>query len=243
MKNTLAEYCIVAGKRALRLLYPNTCPFCGKVTAGQICNACVAKIQFIEEPRCMKCGKPIRNEAEEYCYDCSHRHHEYDRGYSLWIHKNEVQASIYRFKYHNRRIYSEFYAKILAEQYESAIRRWKVSLIIPIPLYRKRRRQRGYNQSGLVAKKLGQLLNIPVDEKSLVRIRNTDPQKKMNVRGRKTNLRHAFKVKKTFRPVPSVLIVDDIYTTGSTIDCAARELKKAGVQKVYFLTISIGQGY
>ena len=163
--------------------------------------------------------------------------------YGMWVHQSDVQASVYRFKYQNRRIYSEFYAKMLAEQYGSAVRRWKICLIIPIPLYRKRRRQRGYNQSELVAKKLGKILDIPVDSKNLRRVRNTNPQKKMNARGRRTNLRNAFRVRDGFAPVQSVLLIDDIYTTGNTIDCAARELKKAGVQKVYFLTISIGQGY
>ena len=65
----------------------------------------------------------------------------------------------------------------------------------------------------------------------------------MSAIGRRTNLRNAFRVRGGFAPVQSVLLIDDIYTTGNTIDCAARELKKAGVQKVYFLTISIGQGY
>ena len=236
--------CIADGRRKiLGLLYPHTCPLCGKTTAEEICGACADKLLSIAEPRCMKCGKPIRSDEEEYCYDCAHRQHEYERGYGMWVHQGDVQASVYRFKYQNRRIYSEFYAKMLAEQYGSAVRRWKICLIIPIPLYRKRRRQRGYNQSELVAKKLGKILDIPVDSKNLRRVRNTNPQKKMSARGRRTNLRNAFRVRGGFAPVQSVLLIDDIYTTGNTIDCAARELKKAGVQKVYFLTISIGQGY
>lgn len=243
MKKRIRKCTAEAGRKVLGLLYPHTCPFCGKVTAEEICGICADKLRFITEPRCMKCGKPIRSATEEYCYDCAHRKHEYVKGYGVWVHQKEVQASIYRFKYQNRRIYSEFYAKIMAEQYEPAIRRWKINLIIPIPLYRRRRRQRGYNQSELVAEKLGEMLDIPVDSRSLLRVRNTNPQKKMSARGRRTNLRHAFKVKGGFVPVTAVLLIDDIYTTGNTIDCAARELKKAGVQKVYFLTISIGQGY
>ena len=123
------------GRKILGLLYPHTCPLCGKTTAEEICGACADKLLFIAEPRCMKCGKPIRSDEEEYCYDCAHRQHEYERGYGMWVHQGDVQASVYRFKYQNRRIYSEFYAKMLAEQYGSAVRRWKICLIIPIPLY------------------------------------------------------------------------------------------------------------
>ena len=129
-----------AGKMLLGLLYPHTCPFCGKVTTQEICDGCSREVQYVCEPRCKKCGKPIRSETEEYCYDCSHKHHYYDRGFGLWIHQSQVQSSVYRFKYGNHRIYSEFYARELAKQYESAVRRWEISLIIPIPLYRKRRK-------------------------------------------------------------------------------------------------------
>ena len=84
---------------------------------------------------------------------------------------------------------------------------------------------------------------MPVDAKSLMRNKYTSPQKILDPAGRKRNLEQAFSVRDTFVPVPAVLLVDDIYTTGNTLDAAAKKLKERGVQKVYFLTISIGQGY
>ena len=85
-------------------------------------------------------------------------------------------------------------------------------------------------------------MGIPVETQLLVRVKNTRPQKKQDHRMRKENLRHASALRYRIRSVRSVLIIDDIYTTGNTVDQIARILKEAGVEKVYFLTISIGQG-
>ena len=120
---------------------------------------------------------------------------------------------------------------------------WDIAVIIPIPLSRKRKRKRGFNQAELLAKELGRGLGIPVDGKSLARVRDTNPQKQMDARGRRVNLRNAFAWKGKDRARGNILLIDDIYTTGNTIDAAARVLKSNGAGKIYFLTISIGQGY
>lgn len=191
----------------------------------------------------MRCGKPVRRKEQEYCYDCERHAHVYERGYSLWVHKGGVQQSIYQFKYHNRRIYSQFFGRELLFRYGQAVRGWEITFIIPIPLSKKRRRSRGFNQAELLALQLGRGLGIPVDGKSLVRVRDTNPQKQMDVRGRSSNLRNAFAWTGKNSIQGNVLLIDDIYTTGNTIDAAARVLKQNGAGKIYFLTISIGQGY
>ena len=170
----------------------------------------------------MQCGKQIRSMEKEYCYDCMHTHHYYEQGLSLWNHKAPVNQSIYQFKYHNQRRYGELYSQELVKNFQKEIRRWNPDVIIPVPLHRARRRKRGYNQAQILAENLGRMLCIPVDSKSLARRKKTSP---------------------AFRPVRKVLLVDDIYTTGNTLDAAAKALKGKGVEKVYFLTISIGQGY
>lgn len=128
-------------------------------------------------------------------------------------------------------------------RYEETIRRWGITTIIPVPLSKKRRRIRGYNQAELLARELGEKMSISVDTKHLIRVKDTVPQKKMDARGRRMNLRNAFAWRGKERIRGNVLLVDDIYTTGNTIDSAAKVLKCAGARKVYFLTISIGQGY
>lgn len=228
-----------------KLFWPDTCPMCGKVSAGGLCAPCKKKAELlrIREPRCMKCGKPVRYPEQEYCPDCARIGHVYDRGAALWLHKEPVSASIYRFKYHNQRCYAGFYAAEIVKNHERLIRGWAPEVITAVPLYSGRRRKRGYNQAELLAKELGSLLDIPVSGRMVRRVRDTEPQKKLDNRKRRKNLEEAFAAA-NFRGMPhSVLVVDDIYTTGNTIDAVAAALKKAGVQKVYFLTISIGQGY
>lgn len=230
-------------KTILGIIYPRTCCFCGKVSEKELCDACAEKVIYIEEPRCKRCGKPVRYAEQEYCYDCQRNAHAYEQGRSLWIHKMPVSLSIYQFKYKNRRIYGEFYAKEMARIYGKLIRMWGVEVIVPIPLHRKKRKLRGYNQAEIIAKQLGNIMGIPVDCDSVIRNRYTRPQKELNDKERKKNLKQAFSVKEQWGNYKSVLLIDDIYTTGSTIDTVAEELKKNGVQKVWFLTISIGQGY
>lgn len=228
-----------------KLLWPEICPFCGKVSAEGICTVCEHKLKkrVITQPVCMKCGKPVRRNEQEYCRDCTGTTHHYDRGRALWLHKTPVNHSIYQFKYHNQRVFAKYYAQEMVRQFEKIIDNWQPDLIVPIPLHIRRKRKRGYNQSLLLAKEIGKLTGIPVDGKILKRIRYTDPQKILDHRLRKHNLYNAFQVSKDIGCVRTVVLIDDIYTTGNTIDEAARKLKEAGVEKVYFLTVSIGQGY
>lgn len=232
----------------VRFLWPEVCPFCERVYKEGICPKCkieLRKLQ-IKEPKCMKCGKPVKNQEQEYCYDCAHNVHTYDRGFSVWLHKSLIRQSVYQFKYHNRRCYGSYYADAMADLYKEIIQNMQIKhpdVIIPIPLHKKRRKIRGYNQAEIIADHLGNLIRIPVKKQWLLRKKYTDPQKILNRKERKKNLEQAFGVSETFRPVRTVLLIDDIYTTGSTIDSSAKCLKAEGVQRVYFLTISIGQGY
>ncbi len=175
--------------------------------------------------------------------DCQKQTFHYEQGRSLWIHKGAVPWSIYQFKYHNRRIYGEFYAQELYRLYGEDIRRWGIDLIIPVPLHKRRRRKRGYNQAEIVAKHLGKLMDIPVDGKAVVRKRYTEPQKVLNDKQRRKNLKGAFDIKKWRLQSGNILLIDDIYTTGSTIDEIARVIIEKKHNKVWFLTISIGQDF
>lgn len=232
-------------EKAAHILWPEICPFCGRASREGICGKCQESLEAltIKEPRCMQCGKPILREEEEYCYDCAHIHHFYDRGISLWLHKEPVSTSIYQFKYYNQRSFGYYYVKEAVRKYDSLIREWNPEVIIPVPLHTKKRRKRGYNQAEILAKELGKQLNIPVAEDLVVRIKNTTPQKQKNNKERRRSLSGTFAQRYRIGKARSALVVDDIYTTGSTVDEVSRILKRAGVEKVYYLTISIGQGY
>lgn len=123
---------------------------------------------------------------------------------------------------------------------------WKkegLSLSYPYRFIRAKKRLRGYNQSQIVAGELAKRTGIPMDMTKLARRKKTKPQKSLDDRQRKANISGAFSLKGELGGKKNILLVDDIYTTGSTLDEAARVLLNGGAENVYFLTISIGQGY
>ncbi len=237
------------GNYILDVLYPPVCPFCGnilsakeKATKRGICFKCSEKLPYIKEPCCMKCGKPLREEEQEFCADCARHRLSFEQGRSLYLHTAMVQRAVYQFKFHNKRYYAKIFAKEAERFCGKWIERWGIDEIIPVPLHPSRKRERGFNQAELFAKELGKRVGIPVNTKAVCRIRKTKYQKQLDDIERRMNLKGAFSVHKKWNPKETVLVVDDIYTTGNTIHRVAEALKKAGVQKVYFLTISIGQG-
>lgn len=197
----------------------------------------------------MKCGKPIQNEEQEYCYDCSRFEYAFEQGYSLWLHHQPVSGAIYQYKFHNKRCFANIFAKEMVKNYGWAIRKWEIDAILPVPLHRSKRRKRGYNQAEILAKEIAKEWNlegvgkeIPVLNDVVFRVKKTKPQKTLDDVERQKNLQHAFAVASDWKPLKNILVIDDIYTTGATIEKIAEKLKEAGVQNVYFLTISIGQG-
>lgn len=190
----------------------------------------------------MKCGKPVNSEEQEFCRDCGKRNYAFEQGRSLWLHVPPVSKAIYQLKFHNKRYYAEIFAREMACEYGQWIRDCGVQEILPVPLHSSRRRQRGYNQAELLAEELSEKLRIPVRKDVVFRVRRTKPQKQLDDRDREENLKGAFGISRHWKAPAAVLVVDDIYTTGSTIHKISKLLIRAGVEKVYFLTISIGQG-
>lgn len=228
----------------LDLLYPRRCPICDRVTGRKdsVCAECENRVRKVSEPSCKKCGKPIQDSRREYCFDCEKKKHFFVQGKALWVYEKKVKESVYRFKYQNKREYGRIYAKEIAEKYGEWIRSKGIQAIVPVPLHKNRRRQRGYNQAEILARELGRCLKIPVRTDILFRVRDTNPQKTLSDTERKNNLKKAFKSTGSIVQLDHILIVDDIYTTGSTLDAAALALLDAGVKEVYTCCISIGQG-
>lgn len=185
----------------------------------------------------------MEEERREYCYDCGRVRHAYAQGKSVWSYRGEMKQSIYRFKDGGRKEYAVFYANESARLYGDWIKRKGVQAILPIPIHKNRKKKRGFNQAQVYALELGKLLKIPVDTETLIRTVDTIPQKKLDDRQRKNNLKKALKIGTDSVQWKKVLLVDDIYTTGSTVDAAASVLKEAGVEEIYVLSIAIGKGY
>lgn len=185
-------------------------------------------------------------QEEEFCGDCLGKSASFEYGYSLFVYNSSLQDSIGRFKYHGRREYASFYAEELYREYGEWISQTGAEALIPVPIHKNRFRTRGYNQAELIARELGTLSGIPVWSRLLVRSRDTLPQKDLNHQERRENLSGAFLLGKQegeLNQIPKcVIIIDDIYTTGSTVEVCSRVLKKAGVHKIYFLCVCIGKG-
>ncbi len=226
------------------IVFPKICPICARAVplgAGSICPECSGKLTFVREPYCMRCSKPV-DEDEEYCRDCRERAHIYDEGCAALIYDEYMSKSIYRFKYNGKTEYARFYADVMTDVLGDRIRRWDPDAIIPVPIHKSKLKKRGYNQAQLLAKELSKRLSIPVKSDIVTRQSATKVQKNLSAVARQNNLKKAFKVIPNSVQLSSVLVVDDIYTTGATIDAVARCLKEAGVEKVYFATLCIGRG-
>ena len=229
----------------LDILFPRRCPVCGEITkpAGSlICPSCFRELSFVKSPTCKKCGKEIVDETAEYCDDCISHRHVFEHGVALLNYDEAARASMVQIKYKNKREYLDFYGAAMAVRYEKAIRRMQVDAVVPIPVHRSRLRRRGFNQAEILAEIIGERLGIPVEPGCLVRTKRTLPQKELSAADRLKNLSGAFRAGKIPETVKTVLLVDDIYTTGSTIEACSRALKRAGIERVYFAVICMTGG-
>lgn len=134
-----------------------------------------------------------------------------------------------------------FFAQSMARPLTGCLGRWQPEVILPVPMHPRKRRRRGYNQSELLAKELARLTGIPMKKDALRCVRLTADQKRLNRRDRQENLRGSFIAEQSFTVFRRVLLVDDVYTTGSTMDELSRVLKHRGVQRVYFVVLCIGK--
>lgn len=232
-------------EKIIDIFFPRKCPICEEALKGKekICRECAKEIKVIKEPKCYQCGRPLLSEEQLYCIDCTHKEHYFERGIAVFEYEDNLQKSLYRFKYKNKREYADFYGYIAAKNCKTQLKEWKIDGIIPVPIHHKRKLKRGYNQAYIFAKAIKKYTGIPIQTKALIRVKNTAPQKGLADEMRYYNLKGAFLVNvEKLKGLKNVLLIDDIYTTGSTVDTCSFILKKAGVKKVYVLCISTERG-
>lgn len=235
----------------LNMLYPVRCPICRDVVTPKdrrICISCENKLQLITEPRCKKCSKPIEQDQCEYCSDCERKDYHFEHGYSLWIYDSGIKKSIADFKYRYKKENADYYVEEIIKQYGDVISRLSPDALVPVPIHKSKFRERGYNQAEIIANGIGKKLNIPVLPQLLIRNKKTLPQKQLSDKERLKNLQEAFIFNKEeasnyLNGLNEILLVDDIYTTGSTIEACTNVLMKNGIKHVYFITLCIGKGF
>lgn len=239
MRGTLQE-------QLLGLLYPKRCPVCHDVAAPKgelVCQKCRKKLPYIQEPCCKKCGKEIQREEQEYCYDCQKTEHIFTEGRAAFTYDKVMQESVAAFKYKGRQEYADFYGQELARLYGEQIKRWQAEVLVPVPIHKSRYRERGYNQAALLARQVARYTGLPVEENLLLRVRKTAAQKALSTKERTKNLQDAFQLAKNVVQYKRIILVDDIYTTGSTADACAKTLKEGAAEQVYLLCLCIGSGF
>ncbi len=227
------------------LLFPRRCPVCDGIVMPKgrlICPDCVRVLSFVTDPVCKKCGKELFSSDMEYCFDCVKHRRTFEYGRALINYDEHAKTSMSNIKYKNKREYLDFYGDAISLRYEKMIRRMEAGGLVPVPVHPSRKKERGFNQAEVLAQKIGAKLNIPVFPDMLVRNKKTMPQKALNPTERLKNLEEAFMPGNIVPGVKNVILIDDIYTTGSTVEACTRVLKKSGINKVYILTICIGRG-
>lgn len=201
-------------------------------------------ICYPEGNLCCQCGKPIEDH-EIYCETCRDQAYTYLSGRAALLYNGVMQESIARFKYGGRQEYGSFFGRLLWERQGDWIQRISPDLLVPVPLHRSRYRKRGYNQAQILAQELSVHAEIPVVEDLLMRVKNTLPQKELTGAEREQNLQHAFQVnirhRSLYENTKCVILIDDIYTTGSTVEMCSRVLQEAGIDHVYALCLCIGK--
>ena len=214
--------------------FPRYCVGC-KREGAFLCNSCYQKLPRILPPFCQKCGKP--ETSGKLCPTCWGRQSEIDGIRSPFRFDGVMRRAIHEFKYHNLKAISGYLAELLAVYLKANPMAGEV--LIPVPLHPRRLRQRGYNQSSLLAQELGKLTAMPVAENSLLRSRDSLPQAKTaTVEDRRRNVSNAFVCKDQRLSEKHILLIDDVCTSGATLEACAAALKSSGVISVWGLTLA-----
>jgi ComF family protein len=233
-------------RRLLHAVLPAHCRTCEKGLDDDpvpfFCRACWATIKPITGPCCPRCGRPFRSGVAllhsplHLCGACRLRPPAFTRAWSFYRYEPPLQDAIHLFKYHRK----VALAGALGELMNTA---WtdipEVDTVIPVPLHPSRLREREFNQSLLLADRVARSLHRPVSWTALLRVRATEPQTELRRAGRLKNLRRAFIVPDQARVAGKrILLVDDVLTTGTTVNECAKALRKAGAGQVYVATLA-----
>ena len=209
-----------------------------KPTRYRICNSCYAKLEVIGDRACLKCGKMLFGE-EQYCLDCQNHEKEFDRAIAPLCYSGAAASTIMNLKFHGKKYLAEPMAKWMTDRFlETGL---LADVVIPIPLHPRRKKERGFNQSELLAKEIAEGLHLPLDVSSAERVKDTLVSSKLEGgrKAREENMKDAFAVKddSAIRG-KRILLIDDVLTTGTTANELSKELRKAGARKIYVLTFA-----
>jgi len=227
------------------ILFPPACVVCEKILEADLhfsfCPACFSEIRFISPPLCPRCGLPYFAEAESDhpCGDCLSRKQYFTSVRSLGVYETSLLKAIQRFKYQGNLHAGESLGSLMAAFSRHAFDVGEYDVLMPVPLHLERLRERGFNQSLVLARAMAQKFSVELDFMTLRRTASTAPQTGLKKEERAANVRGAFKIENGHRVKgKKVLLIDDVYTTGSTVRECARILTRAGAGRVGVLTLA-----
>ncbi len=232
-------------------LYPPRCRACGNRIYGKdneyFCVSCLEQIQIVAHPLCTVCGRPFPGAAgdDHLCGACLNRE-PYFVGARAWAcypreedSEHPLRRVIQKFKYGRKVSLGKPFGRLMTSGCREFLDTCSVDLIIPVPLHRKRLRWRGFNQSLLLARQVARAYGLPVDPFVLQRHKETPPQTRLTEEERRRNVRRAFSISRQSAIAgKSLLLVDDVYTSGATVNECSRVLKQAGAKEIYVLTLA-----
>jgi len=213
----------------LDLIYPNVCGICNKVCSESLCKKCEISLKQYEINKLINC----RNNKEKY----------FDNSLSVFKYEGIIREKIIEYKFSDKPYLYKFFSKIISENEKTlGLFKTKYDIIIPVPIYKKKRQIRGYNQTELIAANIAKsITNLKYDEKILLKMKNTKPQSLLSKKERKCNIKDVFVVNnKHVEKIKdkNVIVFDDIYTTGSTVNECSKVLKENGAKEILVLTIA-----
>ena len=227
----------------LSLLYPPRCLVCSQLGESGLCAGCTAQIIPVAAPFCAVCGQTFAPD-DGGCGDCQRRRPAFVRARSMGAYDGVLRHAIHQFKYRDRPQLAAPLGRLLAcyaREQAPTLNGLRFDALLAVPMYPVRQRQRGYNQSARLAQVLGSELGLPLSSNALIRIRPTRPQVGLSAEARRTNLRGAFAVRQTELVAgKTLLVVDDVVTSGSSLYECSVTLKAAGAAAVYALTLAAG---
>lgn len=226
------------------LVFPPCCMACGILLAGpedaSFCPACFSLIRFIVPPLCPCCGIPLTGAgADHLCGDCLVSRPPYAIARAVARYEAVLLDAIHVFKYKGKITTGEVLGKIMADYAYPDFSVADYSLIVPVPLHPKRLRERGFNQAVILAREISKRFSVPLDFLTLRRHVFTEPQVNLGKDQRMANIRGAFVVKDGKKiQGQKIILVDDVYTTGSTVKECAGALMAHGAAEVAVLTLA-----
>jgi ComF family protein len=228
----------------LRLIYPANCATCKiplLLYESYLCSHCTLMIKPLKDPKCARCVRPLPpyGIARKMCTTCASHRPFYHRGFSLVPYESQVKTIFHEIKFQKKPWLLKVFLNLLSDFSGTAVRLSDYDLIVPVPLDWQKELERGFNQAESIAKMLQKQINYQIPIRQILKKKKTTPQSQLRRADRLVNLNGAFSIRKRANLKGShVLIVDDIFTTGSTINECAKLLREHGAEQVDFFTIA-----